>query len=189
MRKTFLLCMSLIVISSHSWSDEVITEFDEKTVPVLNEELRKIDVANKQVEDRVAVLEATPTTIAATQAEMEATTNTIAFVSPARAQYHQSAVKAWVRFNGDVGNGAITPTSSYNVSALERTAEGTYTITWDTDFSGTTYTVVASAINGTSVRAAAISAAIAGSCTLLTGTPGVGLEDGTIINAVAFGDQ
>lgn len=64
MRKLLIL-VSLVVISSHCYADEVITGFDtEKDIPILNEELRKIDVANQQVEDRVAVLEAsayTPT--------------------------------------------------------------------------------------------------------------------------------
>ena len=56
--------------------------------------------------------------VAATQAEMEAASSTSVYVSPGRQQYHPSAAKAWVKFNG---TGTVAINASYNTtSATDR---------------------------------------------------------------------
>jgi len=40
-----------------------------------------------------------------------------------------SAAKAWVNFNGQATNGACVLNKNYNISAVSRTASGTYSIT------------------------------------------------------------
>ena len=69
----------------------------------------------------------------ATQANQETATSTTTLVTPARQQYHPSAVKAWVRFTWSGG----TPTigGSYNVTSLSDSATGQTLVTVTTAFS------------------------------------------------------
>lgn len=46
-------------------------------------------------------------------------------------------IKAWVNFDGDDGS----VRDSFNVTGVNRSATGTYTITWDTNFGGTDYVI------------------------------------------------
>lgn len=73
---------------------------------------------------------------AATQAQQEAGTDITVGVTPGRQQFHQSAVKAWVSFNG---TGVVAIFESYNVTSLTDRAVGEYTINIATDFSGAGY--------------------------------------------------
>ena len=82
-------------------------------------------------------------TVAATQAEMEAGSSTAAYVTPARAQHHPGAVKAWVR-----ATAAAVRTGSFNVSGLVDNAVGDWQVVFDTDFSAATYATVASPVTG-----------------------------------------
>ena len=77
---------------------------------------------------------------AATQAEMEAGTATDVYVSPGRQQYHESAVKFWVTFDG-TGTAAIG--DSYNITSLADNGTGRYTLTITTNFSDAEYATVA----------------------------------------------
>ena len=76
--------------------------------------------------------------VAATQAEQETGTSITAMVTPGRQQYHQSAVKSWIRFNG-TGTPAIG--ASYNITSLTDDGAGMYTITLDVDHSSANYAV------------------------------------------------
>lgn len=52
MNKIFLI-LFVLLLPHNLYGDEPITDFDSHSVPVLNEELRKLDVTNKALENRV----------------------------------------------------------------------------------------------------------------------------------------
>lgn len=55
------LILALVLISGTAYADEVITGFDtQKDLPILNEELRKLDQANLSLSTRVTALEDAP---------------------------------------------------------------------------------------------------------------------------------
>lgn len=76
----------------------------------------------------------------ATQSDMETGTSTTTYVSPAKAQFHASAAKAWVRFLVSAGTPSID--SSYNVSSVGDNNVGDYTINFTTSFSDAKYSGV-----------------------------------------------
>jgi hypothetical protein len=80
-------------------------------------------------------------TLIATQAQQETGTSTTVFVSPGRQQFHASACKAWVLFNG---TGTLAVTGSYNVTSVTDNAAGDYTVNFTTAFSGATYAMAGS---------------------------------------------
>lgn len=75
----------------------------------------------------------------ATQAEQETAAAVDKLITPGRQQFHPSACKAWVRFQG--ADGAIN--ASYNVSSVTRNGTGDYTVLFDTDMSTANYCGVA----------------------------------------------
>lgn len=87
---------------------------------------------------------ATAVPVAATQADQETSTSVTTFVSPGRQQYHPSATKAWVNYNGS------TPAvlASYNVSSVTRNATGDYTVNFTVAFSSANYVGLPSAGQG-----------------------------------------
>lgn len=76
------------------------------------------------------------TGIAATQADQEAATGTNKYVAPGTQQYHPSAAKAWVNFNG---TGTIAIRASYNVTSLTDNATGDWTVNFTTPFSSANF--------------------------------------------------
>jgi len=78
--------------------------------------------------------------VAASQAEQETGSSTTVMVTPGRQQYHPSAAKAWLRC--DASGGII---GSYNITSITDTGTGTLTVTIATDFSGNTWSGVATA--------------------------------------------
>jgi hypothetical protein len=80
---------------------------------------------------------------AASQAEQETGTSTAVAVTPGRQQYHPSAAKAWCYFNG-ITTGTNAPTAGYNVTSVERTGTGAYTINFTTAFSNANYAMAGS---------------------------------------------
>lgn len=170
---------------------EVITGFDTQTdLPKLNDEMRKDDATVAALEARVAALEANPGVQAATQAEQETGSSTTVYVSPGRQKFSASAAKAWCRFNGaTVGTNA--PTAGYNVTSVQRTGAGLYTITFTTAFSGTGYNVVGSASNtGTTSGLFVYPITIAaGTCAIGTTNSVDALTDGDSVNLAFYGDQ
>lgn len=76
--------------------------------------------------------------LAATQAEMETGTSTTVYVSPGRQQYHESAAKFWVNFNG---TGTIAIRADYNVSSLSDYGNGYYGVNFTTAMSSADYEV------------------------------------------------
>ena len=66
----------------------------------------------------------------ATKAQEEAAVVTSAVTTPGTQQFHPSACKAWVKFQGSTG--AIDG-PAYNVSSITRNAVGDYTVLFDAD--------------------------------------------------------
>ena len=75
----------------------------------------------------------------ATQADMETGTSTSTYVSPAKAQFHASAAKAWLYMKYSTGTPQIT--AGYNITSITDAATGRITIVWATDFSSANYAV------------------------------------------------
>jgi len=73
---------------------------------------------------------------AATQAEQETGSSTSVYVTPGRQQYHPSAAKAWVNFNG-TGTAAVN--RGYNIASITDQGTGDYTFTFTTAFSDANY--------------------------------------------------
>lgn len=90
---------------------------------------------NYMKSDGTAVVSSTSLS-AATQAEMESASSTAVYVSPARAQFHPSASKAWVSFDG---TGTLSVQESYNVSSVTDLGTGDYRINFSPSFANTTY--------------------------------------------------
>lgn len=72
--------------------------------------------------------------VEATQSEMEAATNTVAFVSPRSFKWSPFAAKAWVKWG-------VTTTidASVGVSSITDNGTGDWTINWSTAFSSANY--------------------------------------------------
>lgn len=89
----------------------------------------------------IAVVDAAEDLLTAniTKAIQQTGTNSVAGVTPARQQDHDSALKAWVMFTGSAVNGAQTVNASYNVTGVSRTSIGIYVITFTTAFATTSY--------------------------------------------------
>jgi hypothetical protein len=82
--------------------------------------------------------------IAATQAEMEAGSSTATFVSPGRTQYHPAVAKAYAA----IDNGGALETGSYNIASVTDTGTGNRTVVFDVDFSAVLYVGVAGTNDG-----------------------------------------
>lgn len=78
---------------------------------------------------------------AASQAEQEAGSSTTVYVSPGRQQFHPSAAKAWVNFNG---TGTVAIREAYNVTSITDNNTGYYTVNFTTPMSSSNYCVAAS---------------------------------------------
>lgn len=81
---------------------------------------------------------------AASQAEQEAGTETGKYVAPATQQYHSSASKAWIQFDGT--NTTIIA-GWYNIASLIDNGVGDYTVNFLVPFSSADYVVAVSAGN------------------------------------------
>jgi len=101
-------------------------------------------------------------------------------------------IKAWVSFDGDTGtiNG-----TGYNVTSVTRTAAGTYTIAWDTNFADDDYAIAGFCSNSSALPAGVV-------CNGSTDTPlSVGealietkridgaAADYELVTVIAIGDQ
>lgn len=105
---------------------------------------------------------AAPTVV--TQDQMEAATNNTAMVTAAKVQYHPGIAKAWGYFDG-TATGSNPPTAGYNVTSVERTATGKYTVTFTTALGSANYAVICNACDTTDNGAN-----IAGAHSLLAGS-------------------
>lgn len=131
---------------------------------------------------------------AASQAEQEAGSSTTVYVSPGRQQFHPSAAKAWVNFNG---TGTVAIRRAYNVTSITDNGVGDYTINFTTAMSDANYAVVATGqvdtAGGNSYSLIGIHRAAGAVATtsarIVSQTSAFTNVDYTIVNAVIFGDM
>jgi hypothetical protein len=130
---------------------------------------------------------------AATQAEMESASSTSVAVTPGRQQYHPSAAKAWVQFNG---TSTYTINASYNVSSVSSIGTAQYRISWSTAFSSASYAYSMNCEKLTTAGPTTGTMIVCNTFTQATGYIDIALMciDGTRteppkITATAFGDQ
>lgn len=128
-----------------------------------------------------------PSPAAATQAEQETGTSTTVYVSPGRQQFHPSAAKVWVLFNG---TGTPAMTVGNNVSSITDTATGKWVVNFTTSFSTANYCVIPGGVSSLDFISYDGSTRAAGSVEIycryvLTGTH----EDNANISVACFGDQ
>lgn len=186
--KTLLLIGILLTTSANA--AEVVTGFDsEKDLPVLNNELRTLDVQASQLSDRVEVLEAVATPGAATQAQQEAATSTTTYVSPGTQKYGPSAAKAFCSFNGS-GTPAMLGTPYNFSSTITDNAQGDWTLTFSSNLSGTNYCVVATTndVTGSGVAVNVTSKSASQIRLKARQTDTQGAVDPTWVDVVVFGD-
>ena len=76
-------------------------------------------------------------TVAASQAEMEAASSNTVFATPGRVQNHPGVAKA----QGHHGSSGSLAANSYNLDGTAKNSTGNYTWTFTTEFSGATFAV------------------------------------------------
>ena len=130
--------IGLMLMANTCLADELIVDFEEDSVPVLNEELRQIREVSEDFDTRLDTneddIDTNETDISTSQADI-VVLEADAVASPTSVW----SAQAWVNFNGKE---TIAVNDSYNVSTVVDNAVGKYTINWDTDFADTNYCCV-----------------------------------------------
>lgn len=119
----------------------------------------------------------------AVQSEQETGTDVTRAVTPGRQQFHPSAAKGWVRFDGTAGT--ISVAAGFNVASLADNGVGDYTVNWTVPFSSANCAAVASSDNWQTL----IVSSTAGGVRIKTANSTYALIDSTIVTLSAFGDQ
>lgn len=122
----------------------------------------------------------------AVQSEMEAGSSTTLAVTPGRQQFHPSAAKAWVRFNGSGTPGVVI---GYNVSSITDHGVGDYSTNFTTAFSTANYAINVSASNALAVINNSAAAPTTTACRIATITTAGASTDPAIVGCSFFGDQ
>ena len=131
---------------------------------------------------------------AATQTEQEAGSSITVMTTPGRQQYHPSAAKAWVMFNG-IGTPAVT--AGYNVASITDNGVGDYTINFTTAMSSVNFVVVGTASHtngGTTTAIVTVFSQSVGSVRIKVSEISIGATtqvpfDPASVYVVVFGDQ
>ena len=131
---------------------------------------------------------------AATQTEQEAGSSITVTTTPGRQQYHPSAAKAWVMFNG-IGTPAVT--AGYNVASITDNGVGDYTINFTTAMSSVNFVVVGTASHtngGTTTAIVTVFSQSVGSVRIKVSEISIGATtqvpfDPASVYVVVFGDQ
>lgn len=122
----------------------------------------------------------------ASQAEQETGTSLLVGVTPGRQQYHQSAAKAWLKYD----QGSDTINASYNITSVVDGGTGDHDVTIATDFSSSGYVVasITTSVGGGrgTVMVETQTAGVAGFQSFRTFTD---VDADTINYHVFFGDQ
>ena len=126
-------------------------------------------------------------TVAATQAEMEAASDTTVSATAGRTQYHPGVAKAWGQWNNA---GAIDV--SYNLTSITDTGVGDHTVVIATDFSSANWAGLATGASSNAV--VNIASKAAGTANIIgrdlsTDPPPAAALDLSVWNFVGFGDQ
>lgn len=117
-------------------SYNILNALTEDTTPdVSNDFLLTLDVS------ATGFKKAKPLNLApvATEVQQEAGSSLITYVTPGTQQFHRSACKAWVTFNG---TGTLAENGTYNLTSVTDNGTGNYTINIATDFIDTNYAAV-----------------------------------------------
>ena len=168
--------LSLLLVSS-AYGDEIISDFEEDSVPVINEELRQID------QD----ITTNATSVTTNAASITTNTSAIAAVQE---------IKAWINFNG---TGTPAARDSFNVTSITDLGVGEYTIVWATDFANDDY-VVSVCTNGLADATRQYDSKLnfdtpqaTTGCSILCSSGDAGSNwtpgDFTVIHVIALGDQ
>jgi|APGre2960657444_1045066.scaffolds.fasta_scaffold06848_6 hypothetical protein len=130
---------------------------------------------------------------AATQAEMETASSTSVATTPGRQQFHPSAAKFWLKFNG-TGTPAIN--ASYNITSITDGGTGYYTINIATDFSSGDYAICTTiqklsgaSSSSTILVASTVPPQNGGDFGLVVFTIGGSGADPDAAHCIGFGDQ
>ena len=125
----------------------------------------------------------------AVQADQETATSITKAVTPGTQQYHPSAAKAWVGFDG---TGTVAIKSSYNVSSITDNGVGDWTVNFVVPFSTAFYTPsgwVRDATNNFPYVSGSITAAPTASACRVRGCNGANAAaDATHVSITFFGD-
>jgi hypothetical protein len=128
----------------------------------------------------------------AAQSDQETGTSTVKYVTSGRQHFHPTAPKAWANFTPRGTNGTCTLNASYNVTSVERTGAGAYTVTFTTAFSSASYAALCS-VGSTTIAHNLIlktNTKATGTCTLdlISASTGSGSDLGTTHDCAFFGD-
>lgn len=129
--------------------------------------------------------------LVATQANQETATSLVTPVVPGVQQYHPSAAKVWVAFNG---TGTVAIVFSYNVTSITDNGTGDYSPQYTVAFSGNARAFSGSAIanestttvQGTQIQ---IGSPATGSCRIRTADGSFAAIDVQLCSLIVFGDQ
>jgi len=176
-----MLYIMLLLFSLNCYSEEIIVGFEDDDVPVLNEELRKIDT---NISDNTASITTNTTNITTNTADIA--TNVVD-IAANTALIGTGGISGWINFNG---SGTIAINDSFNVTSIADNGIGLYTITWATDFADANYAVVSTAyLVGAKNPIVAISAIAAGTVQIDINNFDGAAVDPTVISIIAIGDQ
>lgn len=137
------------------------------------------------------IVGSTQNVLAATQAQQETGSSTAVYTSPGTQQYHTSASKAWVMFNG---TGTVAILASYNVSSITDNGTGDYTVNFTTSFSSANYGIAGicqrtNGNNGNGLLGLSNSAnPTASACRVTTADAATGFIDSARVSLTFFGD-
>lgn len=95
-------------------------------------------------------------------------------------------IKGWVNFDG---LGTIAIRNSYNVAGVYRNGTGNYRIDWDTNFSNSSYAIVATASFGQAAGFTTLKSVAAGQANVLTIWTDGSNRDVDGVYVIALGDQ
>lgn len=134
------------------------------------------------------MFKASAVTEIATQAEQETASSVAVAVSPGRQQYHPSAAKAWVRFDG---TGTLSINSSYNMSSVTDNGAGLYTPVVTTIFSDSNAAIVVSIGSQSQTgRLVVVASPSSNGCQIrISNQADSANVDSSIVSVVFYGDQ
>lgn len=128
----------------------------------------------------------TITVTGATQADQETSTSNAVVVTPGVQQFHPSAAKAWVKFQGN----PVVIFARYNVTSVVRAGAGNYTITFTTPFSSANaYSAFVNSSGNSGGTNGSLITTYTASTVVVRTEDGSGFVDPSFVNMIAFGDQ
>jgi hypothetical protein len=182
--------LSILGFLPNLHGQEILKEIETpQDIAVLNEELRKKDVATNKVAADLAALDAQVNAeidalvipVASSQAEMETATSTTTYVSPGRVKDSPFAAKAWLKAAND---GTIS--ASQGITSVNKSG-ASYTVTFSTAFSSTAYAVLA-VVNGGSGLMPSVAISSTTVC-VVEFKDDAGSATAAEFSLIAFGDQ